>query len=58
MHKVRETPDMFMFYYSQRFAYYLPKRALDSGDEADRLRTWIREQLPPAVRYEGPIAGL
>ena len=51
LHKVRETPEWFMFYYSRRLAYYLPKRALASREEAAELRTWIRAQLPPEVSY-------
>ncbi len=51
LHKVRETPEWFMFYYSRRLAYYLPKRALASREEVAELRTWIRAQLPPDVSY-------
>lgn len=51
LHKVRETPDLFLFYYSARLAYYLPKRALGGEAEAERLRAWIRAQLPPDVLY-------
>jgi hypothetical protein len=51
LHKVRETPDLFLFYYSARLAYYLPKRALDGEAEAERLQAWIRAQLPPHVPY-------
>lgn len=51
LHKVRETPELFMLYYSRRLAYYLPKRVLGSG-EVEELRAWIRAQLPPHVEYE------
>jgi hypothetical protein len=51
LHKVRETPTLFMFYYSSRLAYYLPKRALPNLEEVAELRTWIRAQLPLEVTY-------
>ncbi len=51
LHKVRETPDLFMFYYSSRLAHYLPKRALPNPEEVTELRAWIRAQLPPEVAY-------
>ncbi len=52
LHKVRETPAFFLFYYSRRWAYYLPKRACVSEAEVERLRAWIRAQLPPGVPYD------
>jgi hypothetical protein len=42
---------LFMFYYSSRLAYYLPKRALPNLEEVVELRTWIRAQLPLEVTY-------
>ena len=51
MHKVRETSDMFLFYYSKRLAYYLPKRVVETPEVAAELRGWIRGHLPPAVPY-------
>jgi hypothetical protein len=51
VHKVRETPELFMFYYSSRLAYYLPKRALPNPEEVAELRAWVRAQLPPEVAY-------
>lgn len=54
LHRVRETPDWFMFYYSSRLAYYLPKRALPDPEEVAELRAWIRTQLPPDVPYVEP----
>lgn len=51
LHKVRETPDWFMVYYSRRLAYYLPKRALTNPQEVAELRAWIRAQLPSDVSY-------
>lgn len=54
LHKVRETPDLFLFYYSARLAYYLPKRALPDAAEAESLGAWIRTQLPPDVPYIEP----
>lgn len=38
---VRETPDFFLFHYSPRHAYYLPKRVLPPG-EVDEVREYIR----------------
>jgi hypothetical protein len=51
LHKVRETNDLLMFYYSSRLAYYLPKRALPSPEEVSELRAWVQAQLPPEVAY-------
>jgi hypothetical protein len=51
LHHVRETPDLFMFYYNKRVAYYLPKRALSGPEEIDALGAWIRAQLPGNVSY-------
>jgi hypothetical protein len=51
LHKVRETTDLFMFYYSSRLAYYLPKRALPNPEEVAELRAWVRARLPLEVAY-------
>lgn len=51
LHHVRETPDLFMFYYNKRVAYYLPKRILTDREEIDALGAWIRTQLPANVMY-------
>jgi hypothetical protein len=52
LHKVRETPDLFMFYYSPRIAYYLPKRAARGHDGIDAVRDLIKERLPSEVPYQ------
>jgi hypothetical protein len=52
LHKVRETPGFFMFYYGKRIAYYLPKRVVSGLDEVDALRAQILERLPPNVPFE------
>ncbi len=54
MYMVRETPDMFLFYYNRRTAYFLPKRALGSLEESAGLAQWIRTQLPSSVPYVAP----
>ena len=51
MHKVRETPEMFLFYYSPRTAYFLPKRAVGHSDGPAALAGWIRARLPVGVAY-------
>jgi hypothetical protein len=51
LHRVRETPDWFMFYYSSRLTYYLPKRALPDPEGVVELRAWVRTQLPSEVPY-------
>jgi hypothetical protein len=51
MHEVRETADMFLFYYSERLAYYLPKRVVAPPEVATELPQWIRARLPPSVPY-------
>ena len=51
MHKVREPADMFLFYYSKRMAYYLPKRVVEPPEVAAQLSQWIRDHLPPSVPY-------
>jgi hypothetical protein len=53
LHKVRETPDLFMFYYSPRIAYYLPKRAVGGPAEIGLLRDLVKERLPATVPYQG-----
>ena len=50
MNRVRETSDMFLFYYSRRTAYFLPKRVVGPGDSTS-LADWIRTRLPPDVAY-------
>jgi hypothetical protein len=52
LHKVRETPRLFMFYYSERIAYYLPKRVVGAEAEVAALRTLIRGWLPPHVPFQ------
>lgn len=51
MARIRETADMFLFYYSPRTAYFLPKRAIGPGSEIEALRGWIRLRLPEGVEY-------
>ena len=41
MAAARETPDFFLFFYSPRHAYYLPKRVIPAG-EVETLRRYIR----------------
>lgn len=52
LHKVRETPDFFMFYYSPRIAYYLPKRVLSGQAEIDAVRASIQGRLPSEAPLE------
>jgi hypothetical protein len=54
MNRVQETPEMFLFYYSRRTAYFLPKRVLGSADASADLADWIRTRLPPDVPYISP----
>ena len=54
MNRVRETPEMFLFYYSRRTAYFLPKRAVTRADGPAGLAEWIRSRLPDGVAYIGP----
>ena len=51
MQAVRETPTMFLFHYSKRMAYYLPKRAVGGGVEIEHLSEWIQRQLPAGTPY-------
>jgi hypothetical protein len=67
MNRVRETPEMFLFYYSRRTAYFLPKRVVGHSDasleppggsvtianESSKLSDWIRSRLPEDVPYIG-----
>ncbi len=50
--KVRETSDLFMFYYSKRVAFYLPKRVLEGETEVTTVRCLVQERLPPEVPYQ------
>ena len=54
MNRVRETSDMFLFYYSRRTAYFLPKRVVGTADDWSGLADWIRTRLPPDVVYITP----
>jgi hypothetical protein len=50
--KVRETPDLFMFYYNKRCAYYLPKRAISGGESGlEALRSWVRSHISADTPY-------
>ena len=51
MFKVRELPDFFLFYYSKRIAYYLPKRVVGDQDQVGRVKELIRERLPSSVTF-------
>lgn len=51
MFKVRELPDFFLFYYSKRSAYYLPKRSIGDPKVIDQVRVLIRERLPDSVPF-------
>jgi hypothetical protein len=50
--KVRETSDLFMFYYSDRIAFYLPKRVLEGEADVAMIRRLVQERLPPEVPYQ------
>jgi hypothetical protein len=52
MYKVRETATMFLFYYTGRYAYFLPKRAVGAPPAVDELRERIRGWLPAETSYE------
>ena len=41
----------FMFYYSDRVAFYLPKRVLVGESDVVRVRSLVQERLPPEVPY-------
>ena len=41
LERVVESPRFFLFYYTKHYAYYIPKRALDSGEIVE-LRDLIR----------------
>ncbi len=51
MHKVSELPDFFLFYYSKRIAYYLPKRVMGDQSQVDRVKELIRQRLPSSVPF-------
>ena len=51
LYQVRETDDVFAFYYNRRSAYFLPKRCLGGSEGITALRTWIRERLPSEVPF-------
>jgi hypothetical protein len=51
VYMVRETRDMFLFYYSKNMAYYLPKRIIVPEGAAVELSEWLRDRLPPEVPY-------
>jgi hypothetical protein len=51
MQSVRETDSMFLFHYTKRFAYYLPKRALPDSEAVAQLSSWIQERLPAEVPF-------
>jgi hypothetical protein len=50
--KVRETDNLFMFYYTPRCAYYLPKRVLEGDAQVDSFRDWLRQRIPADVDQE------
>ncbi len=52
MAAVRETPDFFLFLYSPRHAYYLPKRAVPVG-EVEAVRGYIRAHRTDAELTPG-----
>ncbi len=52
LHKVRETRDFFLIYYSRHYAYYLPKRVIGSEELEEAVRVAIRERLPASVVYQ------
>jgi hypothetical protein len=54
MNRIRETPDMFLFYYSRRTAYFLPKRVVGPAADSAGLAEWIRTRLPSDVAYITP----
>jgi hypothetical protein len=54
MNRVRETSEMFLFYYSRRTAYFLPKRVVGPAADSAGLADWIRTRLPPGVAYIAP----
>ena len=53
MHKVRERPGGFLFYYNRRCAYQLPKRAIGSAEQVNAVREFIRHHLPAGTQFVG-----
>lgn len=51
LNRVRETPDTFLFYYSRRTAYFLPKRLVGNSEDSAELSNWIRSRLPADVPF-------
>jgi hypothetical protein len=51
LHKVRERPLFFAFYYSKRCAYQLPKRAVGDDAAIAAVREYVRAHLPTNVQY-------
>jgi hypothetical protein len=51
LHRVRERPEGFLFYYSARLAYQLPKRAIGGDDALRAVRTYIRAHLPQEIEF-------
>src|SRR5574341_830173 len=45
LYKVTELPDLFLFYYNKRCAYYLPKRVIPSPNELQAVREFIRAHV-------------
>jgi hypothetical protein len=43
IHEAIETPDMFVMFFTQRFAYYIPKRVV--GSRAPELRAFLAGRL-------------
>ena len=52
LHKVRETTDYFLIYYSRHYAYYLPKRVLGTEESEEVVRVSIQQRLPASIVYQ------
>jgi hypothetical protein len=53
-----ETPDFFLFYYSKKCAYYLPKRVVGDLAAQALLREFVREHLGARAGGLGPVGDI
>jgi hypothetical protein len=56
IHGVVETPEFFLFYVTPACAVQLPKRAIATPEEMDRLRSLLREQLRERAQLQSCAA--
>ena len=55
--EIAETDEFFLFYFSKKRAYYLPKAVVGGAAEEERLRSFLRDRVGTRAHLDGGEVG-